>query len=225
VVEVEHEGVGAFDESVRRVLVLLQELELVDDVGLEKGAVFLYIVSGAFEQNRDLFMLRRGFLCYGMKMTGFHAYLEPCKLLLNIVCQFAEPCAVGGIQSAQLALEGSLVQDLADANTAACGLVAVTGTDALTGGADLAAAETLLLETVDDGVEVETDVCAVRDEDALCGALQALGLDIRQFLEETGDVEDGAGANQVDTFWRDETGGKDVEVVGDIVVDNGVAGI
>jgi hypothetical protein len=45
VVEVEHEGVGAFDECVGRVLVLLQELELVDDVGLQEVAVFLEIVS------------------------------------------------------------------------------------------------------------------------------------------------------------------------------------
>lgn len=40
-VEVEHEGVGAFDEGVGRGLVLLQELELVDDVGLQLLAVFL----------------------------------------------------------------------------------------------------------------------------------------------------------------------------------------
>lgn len=44
-VKVEHEGVGAFDQRVRRVLVLLQELELVDDVGLQEFAVFLKIVS------------------------------------------------------------------------------------------------------------------------------------------------------------------------------------
>lgn len=40
-VEVEHQGVGAFDQCVGGVLVLLQELELVDDVGLEEVAVFL----------------------------------------------------------------------------------------------------------------------------------------------------------------------------------------
>lgn len=40
-VQVQHEGIGAFHEGVGRVLVLLQELELVDDVGLQLGAVFL----------------------------------------------------------------------------------------------------------------------------------------------------------------------------------------
>jgi hypothetical protein len=40
-VEVEHQGVGALDQCVGRVLVLLQELELVDDVGLQEVAVFL----------------------------------------------------------------------------------------------------------------------------------------------------------------------------------------
>jgi hypothetical protein len=68
-------------------------------------------------------------------------------------------------------------------------------------------------------------VCAVRDEDALGGALQALGFDSGQFFEEAGDVKDGTGADQVDTFGRDEAGGKDMEVVGDVLVNNGVAGI
>lgn len=38
-------------------------------------------------------------------------------------------------------------------------------------------------------------------------------------------MDDGTGANQVDTFGRDEAGRQDVEVVGDIVVDDCVAGI
>jgi hypothetical protein len=49
-------------------------------------------------------------------------------------------------------------------------------------------------------VEVEADVRAVRDEDALGGALQALGLNSGQLLEEAGDVEDGTGTDEVDTF-------------------------
>lgn len=44
-VEVQHESVGAFDEGVGGVLVLLQELELIDDVRLKLGAVFLYIYT------------------------------------------------------------------------------------------------------------------------------------------------------------------------------------
>ena len=45
VVEVEHEGIGTLDENVGGVLVLLQELKLVDNVGLQLGAVFLIAVS------------------------------------------------------------------------------------------------------------------------------------------------------------------------------------
>lgn len=74
-------------------------------------------------------------------------------------------------------------------------------------------------------MEIKADVRAVGDEDALGGALEALGLNSGKFLEETGDVEDGTGTDQVDTFRRDQTGGQDVEVVGNIIVDDGVAGI
>jgi hypothetical protein len=45
VVKVEHESVSTFDQCVGGVLVLLQKLELVDDVGLQEVAVFLEIVS------------------------------------------------------------------------------------------------------------------------------------------------------------------------------------
>lgn len=154
-----------------------------------------------------------------------HTYLESRNFLLDIVGDVSVACAVSDVKSAQLALKGDLVQDLADAHTAACGLVAVARADTLTGGADLAATETLLLETVNDRVEVEADVCTVRDEDALGSALQALGLDSGQLLEEAGDVEDGTGTDEVDAFGRDQTGGQNVEVVSDVLVDNGVAGI
>ena len=40
-VQVEHQCVGALNQCVGRILVLLQELELVDDVGLQEVAVFL----------------------------------------------------------------------------------------------------------------------------------------------------------------------------------------
>jgi len=41
VVEIKHEGVSTFNEGVGRVLVLLQERKLVDNVGLQLRAVFL----------------------------------------------------------------------------------------------------------------------------------------------------------------------------------------
>lgn len=40
---------------------------------------------------------------------------------------------------------------------------------------------------------------AVRNEDALASGGQTLGLDLSEFLEEAGDVDDSAGADQVDT--------------------------
>lgn len=104
-VEVEHEGVSTFDQCVGGVLVLLQELELVDDVGLQEVAVFLEIVSDVVVRwmNKTRvcsFLLSRhgdfsSFLDGILKRNaGFHAYLEPRNLLLDIVCQISEPCAV-----------------------------------------------------------------------------------------------------------------------------------
>lgn len=135
-----------------------------------------------------------------MKPPLSHTYLEAGNLILDIVFDVSVPRAVSGVESAQLALESLLIQNLADAHTTARSLITVAGADTLTGGADLTATKTLLLQTIDDRVQVEADVRAVRDEDALSGALQALRLDGGQLLEETGHVEDGTGTNQVDTL-------------------------
>lgn len=129
----------------------------------------------------------------------FISYLEARNLLLDIVSQVAEACAVGCVQSAQLALEGLLVQNLADAHTATGSLVTVAGADTLTSCANLAATEALLLKTIDNGVEVEADVRTVRDEDALTSGLEALGLELSELLEEARNVDDGSGTNEVDT--------------------------
>jgi hypothetical protein len=45
VVQVQHQGIGALDQDVGGVLVLLQEGELVDDVGLQLAAVLLLMIS------------------------------------------------------------------------------------------------------------------------------------------------------------------------------------
>lgn len=74
-------------------------------------------------------------------------------------------------------------------------------------------------------MKVKADVGAVGDEDALAGGGQTLLLQGGQFLEEAGDMHDGAGADQVDALGGDEAGGEDVEVVGDVFVDDGVAGV
>lgn len=38
-------------------------------------------------------------------------------------------------------------------------------------------------------------------------------------------MEDGTGTDEIETFRGDETRGQDVEIVGDIIVDDSVAGI
>lgn len=126
-------------------------------------------------------------------------YLESSNLLLDIIRDITEASAVRCVKRAQFPLEGHLIQNLADAHTAACGLVTVARTDTLTGGADLAATKTGLLQAINDGVQIEADVRAVGDEDALAGGDQTLGLEMGEFLKEAGDVNDGAGADQVDT--------------------------
>lgn len=74
-------------------------------------------------------------------------------------------------------------------------------------------------------MQVKADVGAVGDEDALASVGQTLLLQGGQFLEEAGDMHDGAGADQVDALGGDEARGEDVEVVGDVFVDDGVAGV
>ena len=96
-------------------------------------------------------------------------YLEASNLLLDIVGDVTETRTVGSVQSAQLALKGLLIQDLADTHTSARSLVAVAGSNALARGTDLAATQTGLLQAINNGVQVEADVRAVRDEDALAG--------------------------------------------------------
>lgn len=153
------------------------------------------------------------------------SHLEPRNLVLDIVVKLTETGGVTGVQRAQLALEDSFVQDLADANTPARSLVTVARADTLTRGANLAATQLSLLQTVHDGVQVEADVGTVRDEDTLSSALQTLLLEGAQLLEEAGDVEDGSRADQVDTRGGDQAGGQDVEVVSLRAVNDGMTRI
>ena len=74
-------------------------------------------------------------------------------------------------------------------------------------------------------MQIKADVRAVRDEDPLTRVRQALGFQRRQFFEETRDVDDCARTDEVDAARRDQARGQDVEVVGDGVVDDGVAGV
>ena len=71
------------------------------------------------------------------------------------------------------------------------------------------------LEAVDGGVEVKVDLAAVGDQDAVVG-LEALLFQLGKLLEEAGDVEDDAGADQVDAVGVDQAGRKKVEADGSV---------
>jgi hypothetical protein len=48
---------------------------------------------------------------------------------------------------------------------------------------------------------------------------------VTELLEEAGDVENSAGADEVNTFGRNEAGGQNVEVVGYVLVNDSVTGV
>lgn len=126
-------------------------------------------------------------------------YLEASNFFLDVVRDVTEASTVRGVERAQFALKGSLIQNFTDAHTAARGLVTVARTNTLASGANLTATKTSLLQTIDNRVQVKADMCAVRNKDATTGGSQTLGLKLSEFLEEAGDVDDGSGTNQVDT--------------------------
>lgn len=103
-----------------------------------------------------------------------------------------------------------------------CG--AGANTNALLGGANHATAELDLLEAIDQLMDIEDDLSAVGDEYPSIGA-EALFVQGLELVEEGGDVNDAAAANDIDAARVHEAGGEDVEVVGDAVDDDGVAGI
>lgn len=152
-------------------------------------------------------------------------HLEQSKLILNIVIQITEARAVSAFQITQLALKQRLIKDLSNADTPPGSLITVTRTNTLTSGTDLAATKTGLLQTIHNRVQVQTDMRAVGDEAALAGALKTLLLVGGQFLEETGDVDDRASTDQVDTGGRDQARGQNVEVISIRAMDDRMAGI
>lgn len=174
---------------------LLEELELVDDVGLQLLAVFLMQILLAMYYIYTLHTMHESIRQSILPGT----YLKPRNLLLDIISKIPKARPVSSVQRTQFPLKSLLIQNLADAHAPPRSLVTVARANSLTGGADLATTETSLLQTVNDGVQIKADVRAVGDEDALAGGVETLGLELGQFLEETWDVDDGAGADQVDT--------------------------
>ena len=67
---------------------------------------------------------------------------------------------------------------------------------------------------------------SIGDEDPLSTARQALCFELIELFEEGGDVDDAAGADKVDFAGRvDQAGGQDMEVVGHVADDDGMAGV
>lgn len=108
------------------------------------------------------------------------------------------------METPQLALKLLFLQDLSNPNSPSSGLVTVTRANSLARGTDLPSTEFRLLKSINNGVQIEADVRAVRDENPLAGVLETLLLQRGEFLEETGDVDDSSGADEVNAAWRDE---------------------
>lgn len=81
-----------------------------------------------------------------------------------------------------------------------------------------------LFETVNQLVNIEDNVCSVRDVyPVLC--VQTMLVQSLELLEEAGHVNDATATDDIDAVRVDETGGKDVEVVCDAVGDDSVSGV
>lgn len=72
--------------------------------------------------------------------------------------------------------------------------------------------EFAFLESVDEEMEVEDDVCAITEEDPLF-RIQTLSLQIFQFLEETGDVDNAAAADEVEAAGINKSGWENMKIV------------
>lgn len=94
--------------------------------------------------------------------------------------------AVGKL--ANHAVEFLFVKDVVNADTAAGSLGRIRRANAATGSADGAGSELDFFESINGGVEVEVDLSAVADLDAITDAVKALGLELLELLEERGTV-------------------------------------
>lgn len=75
-------------------------------------------------------------------------------------------------------------------------------------------------------MQVEANMRSIRHEDALSAACKALCFELLELLEEGRNVYNAAGADEVDLAGRiDEPGREDVEIVGDVANNDGVARI
>lgn len=89
---------------------------------------------------------------------------------------------------------------------------------------NVSSTELNLLEAIHQLVHIEDNVCPVGDVYPVRG-VQAVLVQRLQFLEEAGDVDNAAAADDVDAVGVHETRGEDVEVVCDSIGDDGVSGV
>lgn len=159
-------------------------------------------------------------------------HLEPLNLILQIISLkgiIAIQLPITPLQIPQTALPLPAEQHI-HRHTASRNLIRITWANSLAGSPNLASssinpATRVLDNTIDRNLHIKADMCAIRDEDALLDTVQALHAQRFQLREERRDMHDAAGANQVLAVGIDQAGREDVEVVGDAVGDNGVAGI
>ena len=81
-----------------------------------------------------------------------------------------------------------------------------------------------LLEAIHQLVNIENDVCPVRNIYPVLG-VQTVLVQSLELLEEAGYVDDATATDDIDAVRVDETGGEDVEVVRDTVDDDSVSGV
>lgn len=135
--------------------------------------------------------------------------VEALDLVLGVVLEnvaVALLVTVGKV--AQLLVETGFVEDVGDTDTAASGLGGVCGANSLAGCANVCISEFHLLETINLGVKVQVDVAAVADQHAILGGDSVL-LQNLDLVEKVGDVNDAAGADEVDAVVGKDTGGYD----------------
>lgn len=78
------------------------------------------------------------------------------------------------MKTPQLALKNLLLQNLPNPNSPSRRLITITRTNALARGTDLPSTQSRLFKAINNRVQVETDVRAVRNENPLTGVLQTL---------------------------------------------------
>ena len=125
---------------------------------------------------------------------------------------------------AEALLEVFEVAQIADADAVALDLGGVGRADALLGRADLVPAETVLEGAVDLLVEVEDEVGAVRDLDAAV-VLDAAGREGIELVEEGGEVDDDAIADDARGLVVENARGKQMELVLLALYDDGMTSV